>query len=269
MRLSYHEIKQYTDRPECLSLAPGATARFNHSGCASTSSSRSLAVTRSDNGAWVLHCFKCGGSGATGGVYRPGLEQEPVGKREYKKPAWEYRLEEFPVPVKLWLNKCAVSQDALREARIRYDTINEVLQFTIWGPDETPKGRINRLFSKAEGPKYLCSGQRTWLRCTVSSTLVAVEDYLSGLQCYLAGYSSVSLGSTRMPSHVLSELLAGNTLTGKPFSRVVIFLDNDNPDVRKSARTLSNTLSLYFKVEVVREKRDPKELTLEELRGIL
>jgi hypothetical protein len=79
----------------------------------------------------------------------------------------------------------------------------------------------------------------------------------------MAGYDSLFLGGTRLTDDCLSELLKGN------WARVIIYLDNDNPDVRQCQRDIQRALSLYFPVEIIRESRDPKELTTEELQEVI
>jgi len=268
VRLPRHELEAYTS--QCEHLAPGCTSRFNHVGCASTSSSRSLAVTRTDTGGYLLHCHKCGGSGSSGGIYRQGLDATPVTSKRLPA-AWEYRIGEFPVPVKIWLNKSRVPWDKLSEEGVRYDTANEVLQFSIWGgtgETRTPTGRINRRFSEAEGPKYISTGVRWRLFRTNSTTVVVVEDYLSALQVVRAGFNALFLGGTRCSSDCLQALLEGNA-QGEPFKEAVIYLDNDNPAVRQSQRDIARTLGMYLKTRVIRETRDPKGLTIDELRRVL
>jgi len=217
-----------------------------------------------------VYCHKCGGSGGSGGTYRPGLVSKPVTHK--RLPAsWEYRIKEFPVAVKVWLNKCRVPWDVLSEEGVRYDTANRILQFTIWGgtgDTRVATGRINRRFSEIEGPKYISTGIRSWLRRTDCRTVVVVEDYLSALQVFCAGFNALLLGGTRLSSDSVQALLEGNA-QGEPFEEAVIYLDNDNPAVRQSQRELHRTLGMYFKTRVIRETRDPKELTIDELRSVI
>jgi hypothetical protein len=263
MRLPYHDIKFYCD--QCAGLPIRGTSRFNHRGCATSSGSRSLAVTRTDSDSLVVYCHKCNGTGGTGGTYDP-TEAKPSGNRIWKKPDWEYRVREFPVQVKVWLGGQWVTNNDLEALGVRYDTANESLQFTVWGEEGETRaaaGRINRQYSKDATSKYICSGQRSWLRCTSSTTLVLVEDYLSCVQAGMAGYSAMLLGGTRLTDDSLSSILAHK------WERIVVYLDNDNPDVRKSQRDIYRTLSFYYPVVVLREDRDPKELTVTELQELI
>jgi len=219
---------------------------------------------------FILFCHKCGRSGGVGGHYRKGLEA-PTGPRKRLPAAWEYRVGEFPVAVKVWLNQCRVPWDVLSEEGVRYDTANKILQFTIWGgtgDTRVAAGRINRRFSKEAGPKYISTGVRSRLFRTDSTTVVAVEDYLSALQVVRAGFNALFLGGTRCSSDCVSALLEGNA-QGEPFNEAVIYLDNDNPAVRQSQRELARTLGMYLSTRVIRETRDPKELTIDELRSVI
>jgi hypothetical protein len=265
-KLNFEQVKDYASR--CAGLPVGATERFNHGGCATSEGSRSLAVTRQPDGGLLMYCHKCQGNGSYGGEYRPGLERERSGIVERKPPDWSYRITDWPVKVKLWLNRCAVSHTVLEKLKVRYDRSNSELQLTIWGEDGTPTGRINRSFSGEDGPKYVSYGQRTWLRRTDSPTLVVVEDYLSATQTEQAGFNSLLIGGTRVPDHCIPELVEGNA-NGEGFNRVVIWLDNDNPAVRESRRRIKAQLEWYFPVEVIRLQRDPKTYTTSELKEIL
>lgn len=264
MKLPAHEVREYTD--QCADLPPGGTRRFNHTGCATSAHSTSLAVTRTDTGL-VVFCHKCNGTGGSGGVYRRDDTAPKVGKASYKKSDWEYRYSEWPIAVKVWLNRCKVDNEIYERMGVRYDRANERLQFPIYGDEAAPgtvTGRINRNFAENAGSKYISTGQRWWLRCTDSQYVVVAEDWLSATQATCAGLCSVLLGGTRLSSDCLSALL--ESCEGKT---IVIYLDNDNPDVRRLQRVLYNTLAMYFEVVVIRETRDPKELTYEELQMVV
>jgi len=118
------------------------------------------------------------------------------------------------------------------------------------------------------GPKYISTGERWKLFRTDSTTVVAIEDYLSALQVVRAGFNALLLGGTRCSSDCVSALLEGNA-QGDSFQEVMIYLDNDNPAVRQSQRDIARTLGMYLSTRVIRETRDPKELTIDELREVL
>ena len=70
-----------------------------------------------------------------------------------------------------------------------------------------------------------------------------------------------------MSGDSLSALLESHKTS--PIDEVIIYLDNDNEEVRRLQRELYTTLSLYFTTRVIRSDADPKELEIAQLKELI
>lgn len=96
-----------------------------------------------------------------------------------------------------------------------------------------------------------------------SSTVVIVEDTLSAIKVGRQARAIACLTSTIDHDTLVSLRCEG-------YNRAVVWLDNDNPDVNRKARTIYNTVSLLFPSTLfVSDKRDPKHYTDIEIGEVL
>lgn len=111
-------------------------------------------------------------------------------------------------------------------------------------------------------PKWLFAGQRdfSWFYSHHTSPVVCiVEDVISALKC--SNFCNVvCLGGTRLSNYDRQAL--------QPYSKVLLFLDGDQAG-KDSARKIRQELKLTHECVMIRNRRDPKNHSNEELRMIL
>jgi hypothetical protein len=97
-----------------------------------------------------------------------------------------------------------------------------------------------------------------------TDTAVLVEDCVSGIVCSRHA-DAYALCGTNLHDVVLRHILRG------AYSRVVVFLDDDNSTVQSKQREAARKLSLLFPTVSIHHSggRDPKEHSDAELRRIL
>ena len=263
--ISSREIREALAGEE---LALGESLRVEHSACSHRWNDKTMNITRLEDG-YVAYCHRCGpdsGSGfmdtqATGrrSLVRAGSKGAANGPLAPIRRTTD--IAGFPPGVKIWLGKSQIPSRTLEQQGLRYNWTLERLEFPVEGHRET----VNRHY-RAGLPKYTSKVPFQLRRGggELHDALVVVEDWLSCLQCWLAGYSSLALFTTSCPTKALMECSEAG------FTRVIIALDNDNVTVKSNQRKLKRQFSLVFEqVSVVHLERDPKELTIEELQHVL
>lgn len=89
-----------------------------------------------------------------------------------------------------------------------------------------------------------------------TDTCVIVEDYISGILCARHLSTYVLLG-THISDHGINKI--------KHHKNFIIFLDDDNPQVKMNQLKLRKQLQLFGDVRIVHRGTDPKNLSEEEL----
>lgn len=167
---------------------------------------------------------------------------------------------------KIWILKYGLSMDTINTAGICWsDKFSSILFPRFYNGDMVAFQA--RKFPYDGGPKYMTYGDSNSLYdplkgSTGGSTLVLVEDYLSGLKVSQIAPAFV-LNGTGLKDAQLSRLL-------QDYSKFVIMLDNDNWQVKTAQMKLHKRISTYAKAcSVVELERDPKEYGLADLQIIL
>jgi hypothetical protein len=101
-----------------------------------------------------------------------------------------------------------------------------------------------------------------WYSGQVSTKLVIVEDILSAIRVSKF-HSSIAILSSGMPDDLYAIIGKSN------YTDFVIFLDNDNAQVKKNQLKIAQKLSLLGNVRVIKSDKDPKEMSDNELKDIL
>lgn len=167
---------------------------------------------------------------------------------------------------KIWILKYGLSMDAINAAGICWSDKFSSILFPRFHDGNLVAFQARR-FPYEGGPKYVTYGDSQSLYdpirgSTGGSTLVLVEDYLSGLKVSQIAPAFV-LNGTGLKDAQLSSLL-------KEYSKFVIMLDNDNWQVKSAQMKLHKRISTYAKAcSVVELDKDPKEYSVAELQTIL
>lgn len=272
------DIKEYLGG---LTLALGQTARFNHKGCATTASSKSLAITRKETEhgtGYVAHCFKCGESGwladsamagashASSFASHSGSSKRTLhdsgnhdGESSKRPPARATGcVSEFSPKASAWVLKYLTPAE-VTDHGILCDPVTDRVWFPVRG------GWIHRRLQERDGPKWI-AGQSVYgsYGCDVRDTdsCVVTEDVVSAIVCsrYLDAYAACG-------TNVHAPLLA--CISRQRYEHCVVFFDDDNEQVKMQQLKAKRQLELACPdVRIQYSGTDPKNLSHEELEEI-
>lgn len=260
-------MKEYHHQLKTLPI--GQTLSVRHLKCPASGggedSKKRLRFTRTNRSTVLYYCHHCGKKGRVKDRVSKG---EPV-EGPYKPPGG--RLPSGHSVTALFPQKC---QDWLNKAHITgcYDKgiVWDDSQGRLILPCRSRGGELLGYQARGFGkdPKYITKGFGRalyhWSEGESNETLVVVEDILSAIRLSAIGYSAVALLRTTINKELLLEVL-----NYEP-ECAVIWLDNDNPTVKRLARRLVHTLKGYGVLTLrVADRIDPKYYTDDELTEIM
>jgi hypothetical protein len=276
----------------------------NHDNCTSgVDTKRRLYIRRSSDGAILAWCHNCQQKGVYKGNLRKGRNlprsRDVLLARRYSEDYHEYRQDKrktaslpwdyttdtskFPAAALVWLYKSRLTSQDIRRYGIGYSERLGRVIIPVYGRDgkfhswqgryvhddnvEQPK-YINFTGSNKTDGLFLCrrpSREADEGARGTSKTLFLVEDALSAIRISEFEDALALLGVT---------LGFGNlTYLLKHYDRFVIFLDDDNPTVKKQGINLLKTLRNHVgfnNVSVVHTNgKDPKEFNKAELKELI
>ena len=264
----WRDIKNYVQENP---LSCGESVRTRHNECSQgRHNDNTLSITRTEDGNYIYYCYRCGsGSGWSDSSTDAAYKKSKTGSFLHKEKKYEptirtAKISEFPAKAKLFLAKSKITTGTLESEGIQYNLTRDCIEFPVAG-----KGTVRRWYAE-NMPKYTSTVPYMYRRAAggvhvlPEPTLVIVEDWLSCLQCSLAGYDCIALLTTSIKPQALAEAIAGN------YKRVLIVLDNDNVTVIQNQRKLKRTFSLICdKVEILELENDPKEYEINQLQELL
>lgn len=229
-------------------LGVGEQTNQNHQNCpAGLDTKKRLYIKRTNDG-YQWYCHHC----AQGGFVRGGIRNIHRVEEPYEGPSlpadfdpdwnnWPKWAEEFQV--KGW----------------GYSKYMDRVVIPVYGPDL--KGYQARAAPNKK-PKYLTKGKRLVYKvCKGRDDVCIVEDALSAERVGKVIDTAACLGSD-MNTETLMQVARGH-------KRAFVWLDNDNPTVRKNQRSLIQRLRLVLPTAGIITERDPKHYTTEEIEECL
>lgn len=270
------DYKQHAD-----DLARGEQVKVDHDDCtAGVDTKQRLYIKRTDDGKRVLaYCHNCGLSGSYSEDVFGHLQAKKNsghafgrGRRSYTglPKDCETSPTEWTSAARAWVFKFGFRDSEVESAGITYSPSLDrvVLPCTVDGEEFGYQSR--RLSVHDPKPKYLTEAKKRPLFSTykcqdttiIHPPLVICEDILSALKSSRFA-DSVALLTSTPNNNVISWIV------NQGYTKFIVFLDNDNRQVRESQRKLRDRLSVFGEVEVILADRDPKEHTNQELRGLL
>lgn len=274
-------------------LAPGQRTRMDHgSSCPSGTDTRGrLYVTRCEtpNHVYLWYCHNCteGGSfvlrdGRVGPLTapRPGKDTSS----EYINRLWEEGQECKTIPphhaAYEWLNK--TGNINIRADLARWHPVEQAIMFPAnkelrMVPPSTELGSIEALQLRKfvlRGPKCITLAPESYerpmrtlfVRQPARNTVVIVEDFLSACRICDSGMGDAY---TLYGAHSKIEDLAYLTKV-KNYCKIVVWLDNDNDQVKAEAIRLANRADLLgVSCVIVGDKADPKRYDVPQVRNAI
>jgi len=246
---------------------------------------RRLRIYIGAEGTKRYHCYKCGQDGFVKGKIKV-TQQQP--KVVVDKPVAGVTI---PLEKRVWLYKYGVTDQEIEAYKIRYSTQNDAIILQVYDDHGLALQQLRYLGDAKikyktipcrPDLKYkpmfisdrdlsaisIASAKQEEFRHSKSKakTLVLTEDILSAIKVSrLDGVVGVSLlGTSISPGQVMQLKQLG-------VERAYIYLDNDNAIVKKQQVKIKRMLTNYLNCDttIVRVGKDPKELTMNELREIV
>jgi len=251
-------------------LAPGEQVRRNHEPCpAGVDTRQRWYIKKTEDGRRIVaFCHNCGQKGVldvglTGKSIRP-TPISSTGARKIQLPAdMEMNPSLWPEEARKWVLKSGLDFQDCKGVGAGYSYSQARLILPIWRDSEL-EGFQARSFNPKE-IKYLTYAKtkplRAWYNGTREpGTVVVCEDLLSAWKISQAGFTGFAcLGSAGGASEIFA--------LSKQYNRLVIWLDNDKPEVLKNSRRLLRYGEMFFpETGIVLGSSDPKRHSLEDIR---
>ena len=258
--------------PIGLDLELGEQIHINHEDCpAGQDTKRRLYIKRGDddgNDIIMAYCHNCTKRGTHSESYSRVLGAKKESKQRINGSSnllprdhtgvWD----EWDVRGTTWVRNGGIDESRSQRWGLGYSpSSNRVVIPINDQTDGSLMGYQLRSLSAVDSPKYLTVKNKTpfyWYSGKVNSTLVIVEDVLSGIRCEKY-CSSIALLSSGMSDEVYAFI------AGSGHTNFIVYLDNDNRQVKVSQLSMVNRLKLLGNVRIIKSDKDPKELNEKEL----
>lgn len=271
--MQQEELKELANRYSYLRV--GQSVRENHSNSFCSGSSKSLIISRENNGI-LVHCFRCGESGYVrdssfqSGKVRTGDANQNNDELNSSVPSLEtprdttFRVSEFSGEGIQWLESFELDKYSIQEYYIGYSPKEDRLVFPLYNKEGLSLFQTRKLSNKDIRPKWITKVNKSNPLYSYfkgngdKDKVLLVEDIVSAIKLttYINTYPILSTNLST------NKLLYLNTI----FNNFYIWLDNDNVIVNKEARKLGNKLKLLGKeVTLITIKKDPKRVSYNDL----
>lgn len=283
------------NKQEILAVAPdtpGIEVRATH--CKEGAGKNKLYIKRTHDGHIVYHCKHCSFAGrfraSTPRYYEnAGSGEVAASKRSGASDDGEIyyggsRICEFggwPDAAKRWWLGYQLTVPEQREFQVFYHEGTDRVVIPVFNGQLLPCAYSGRLMKERTGaPKWITKkcrdtdvvasnpldlleyGSYAW------STLVIVEDLVSAIKVSRIHRALPLMGTTLRHEQILS--IAEGRWEWEGIDNVVVWLDNDGPQITLAALTIKKNLTSYVKdVRIVRDKQDPKYYTTAELKEVI
>jgi len=234
-------------------------------------------LTRTSDGRVLGYCFHCGGRG----VYTPSRRAFKESQSNVRKPpptttkdpfkAWDvppldewetssrWCIQEWgkiPLDIRKWWFLAGLNINEFNELGIKLLDGRMPAIPLRKDNEDLPTGLALRSFNKSL-PKWILLGEKIQ-GClgTETSTLVLTEDYLSALRCSRQ-YSALPLMGTSLSTENFKRVTNWSKSTQ---GRVVVWLDNDSPQVIHKAKNIYERLNLLVNCTLILTTKEPKHL---------
>ncbi len=277
-KFTWKECKTYLDK--LGSFRDGQTKRTFH--CKRGKDNDRLFITKRGS-CYLFYCHHC----SKRGYYKPhGMENIETVKRKVRgftdaerscnlstriqrsTPSlptdcigWE-RKTDWSIQARVWLNKYALSDYELIKNGVQYSASRGRIYFPTSYGSELIGFAARRI--EADGPKWLTlykDKDRFFVYHNKSTdTCVIVEDRVSGILC-ARHLSCLVLSGTYLPDYAINKI--------KHHNKFLVFLDDDNKQVKLNQLKIKKQLGLFGQVKIVHAGTDPKNLEATELKELL
>jgi hypothetical protein len=281
MKLNEQEMEQ------AQALEIGEQININHEDCdAGEDRKKRLYIKRVENGNIIYYCHHCSESGVVHNSVPKNRKAPPRKSGAYeKRPSngsssvcylpsdAEGDVSQWPAQARVWLRSYGITDGEIAARGIMYSDRRERVILPCWKEGKLVSWQSRRIFPHDKKPKYLSYGEKESVyyvpgaapaaTTTLIKRLCIVEDVLSAIKCGRFIDTIALRKATLSDKELLWIVRAG-------YKDFIIFLDDDNAQVKKSQIVLKNRLENLGTVRIVHSSgRDPKEHSDKELEELL
>lgn len=267
----------YLNKEEYLPYAPdecGKQVHVNHAECeAGTDTKRRLYIRRLEDARIIAYCHHCCKSGSYSEAKFRSLEaikgsekHTDSGGTVISLPTdYENSISSWPARARAWIYRYGIIDEEITKYGIGYSAKERRVILPSWEDGVLLGYQTRKIFDEDTGPKYTTYHNKknfVWKDLTnTNGVLVICEDVLSAIKLR-RHYSSMALLSTHLHKcnyHYLFE-----------HKQILIYLDNNNPEVKLKALNMKKELEMYLpSITIISIERDPKQLSNDELRRLI
>ena len=253
-------------------MAEGEQVNVHH--CKEGRGNDRLYVKRTNAG-WIYNCFHCGQSGgiretATSSVKVRAGGGSTVGRVSLSVTSLPSDCTgewgDMHPRARVWLGKYLTAKEVTDHGILYSPRVHRVI-LPVWRDGSLVGYQARQLDEEDGGPKYLTySAQPSdlwyYVHSLGTSSIVLVEDFLSAAKCSYH-MDSAALFGTALKDSLLARLVGR-------YSKCLIFLDDDNAQVKMSARKIKKRLDIFMECVIIEGVGyDPKALSHPDLEGLL
>lgn len=266
-RLNWKVILQHN--PELNMLAEEEQLNINHPECPAGRDNKRRLYIRKRDGGLIGFCHHCQSKGGKSG------RRNYIAGRQAVQTSWQLTLpkdytQDLHVAAVAWLNKYGITKAEVKQFGIGWSEESGRVILPIYQGGVLVAYQSRRVFDYDKGPKYLtdkAAGHRFPMFLgtnTGSDTVVLCEDILSAIKVNRAGVCGVALLGVNLSEENVHKLVK------LEFTKFVIWLDDDNHEVKRQQRKICKRLDNFgetFKVTGL--GKDPKELSDADIDTVL
>lgn len=263
--------------PSLLQLADGQQTKLNHDACPAGRDVKQRLVVKRDGETFIAWCHHCQQKGVYGG--NPETANHTRRRRQQLnrvQPTIElpkgltYDPHEFHPLANVWLNKYSITYGERERYGIAWSEYYGRVLLPVYMNEGLVAYQLRRILPDDDGPKYLTTRKQgvskpLWQggQWVSGGAMVLTEDILSAIKVSRVANATALLG-THTPQENLAYILRN-----KP-DVVLLWLDDDNPDVRDKQRKAYRRIRAFVPCHIVHSHgKDPKEHTVEEIEEVI
>ena len=268
-------MSRYLRYDEFMPFAPsniGEQIRINHDSDDCSGSSKSMVVRREEDGRIVAYCHRCSKRGSYSEAYskvkqRARESREPsstVKRTGYRIPRDATSdVSQWGIKARVWAHTRGINNTEIQRFGIVWSEYTNSLYMPIY-TDTTLAGYVSKPFTEGM-PKYITrwndKENALWINeIDDGDTIVLTEDIPSAI--VVGRYiNTIALTGVNITTHQLAYL--------SKYKNFIVWLDNDNRQVKMKQLAARNKLSLFGNVRVIHTDRDPKNLSEQEIKDVL
>ena len=265
-------------RSEFEPLAPDdpGTVRINHDTAHCSGTSKSLRITRKDDGSISARCYRCGAVGyvAPGKFYRAKkalrVTAPTINKDKVELPNdFTTEISGMPPVVRAKLFSCGIQQREMSKYGIGWSELYDRLIYPVYENGKLVAWQGKYYGDKDDQPRFITRHNNHpdlfsyYPNNAHTQSCIVVEDILSGIRVHEHASTLVLFGT-----EISDAALLHVSSLHREFK---IFLDDDNATVKNKARQIAERLTMLGKdVKILHSNGlDPKELDSKSLKKFI